>query len=144
LPIQVGVARVMYAMGRDRQLPAALAKVHARYGTPYIGMLVASAISLAVALSMRNHMDELISVINFGALSGFLLLHVSVIILFWFKRRSGQWIVHLAMPVAGAAVVLAVLSGMSSLAMTLGLSWLAVGLVYGRVLMMRHRTELTI
>jgi amino acid transporter len=144
LPIQVGVARVMYAMGRDRQLPPALAKVHPRHGTPYIGMVIASAISLAVALSMRNRMDMLISVINFGALSGFLLLHVSVIVLFWFKRRSGQWLVHLAMPVAGAAVVLTVLSGMSSLAMTLGLSWLAVGLVYGRALMKRHRTELAI
>jgi hypothetical protein len=27
LPMQVGVARVMYAMGRDRQLPTALAKI---------------------------------------------------------------------------------------------------------------------
>jgi amino acid transporter len=144
LPIQVGVARIMYAMGRDRQLPPALARVHPRHGTPYVGMVVASAISLVVALSLRNHLDELISVINFGALSGFLLLHISVIILFWFKRRSGQWLLHLAMPVAGAAVVLTVLSGMSSLAMTLGLSWLAVGLVYGGVLMKQRRAELTI
>lgn len=144
LPIQVGVARIMYAMGRDRQLPPALARVHPRHGTPYVGMVVASAISLAVALSLRNHLDELISVINFGALSGFLLLHISVIILFWFKRRSGQWLVHLVMPAAGAAVVLTVLSGMSLLAMTLGLSWLAVGLVYGRVLMKQRRAELTI
>jgi amino acid transporter len=144
LPIQAGVARIMYAMGRDRQLPAILAKVHPRHGTPYIGMVVSSGISLAVALSLRNHLDELISVINFGALSGFLLLHVSVIILFWFKGRSGRWMVHLAMPAAGAAVVLTVLSGMSSLAMTLGLSWLAVGLVYGWVLKKRHRTELAI
>jgi len=144
LPIQVGVARVMYAMGRDRQLPAVLSKVHPRYGTPYVGMLAACAISLAVALSLRNHMDELISVINFGALSGFLLLHVSVIVLFWFRRRSGQSIVHLAVPAAGIVVVLAVLSGMSSLAMVLGLSWLAVGLLYGWVLMKRHRTELAL
>jgi amino acid transporter len=144
LPIQVGVARIMYAMGRDRQLPAVLAKVHPRHGTPYMGMLVATAISLAVALSMRNHVDELISVINFGALSGFLLLHVSVIVLFWFKRRSRQWIAHLAVPTAGAAVVLTVLSGMSSMAMTLGLSWLVFGLLYGRVLMKRRRGELTL
>lgn len=39
LPMQVGVARVMYAMGRDRQLPSVLAKVHPKYGTPYVGML---------------------------------------------------------------------------------------------------------
>ena len=38
LPMQVGVARVMYAMGRDRQLPAVLAKIHPKHGTPYVGM----------------------------------------------------------------------------------------------------------
>jgi amino acid transporter len=144
LPIQVGVARVMYAMGRDRQLPAVLAKVHPIHGTPYVGMLVTSAISIGVALATRYHMDELTSIINFGALSGFLLLHVSVIVLFWFTRRSGRWIVHLLVPAAGIIVVLAVLSGMSSLAMILGISWLTAGLGYGTVLTRRRRAELTI
>jgi amino acid transporter len=144
LPIQVGVARVLFAMGRDRQLPAVLAKVHPKYGTPYVGMLATAAISIGVAVAMRYHMDELTSIINFGALSGFLLLHVSVIALFWFKARSGRWIVHLLVPVAGIIVVLAVLSGMSSMAMMLGLSWLAVGLAYGTVLTKRRRAELTI
>ena len=144
LPIQIGVARIMYAMGRDRQLPAVLAKLHPRYGTPYVGMLFTAALSVAVALVMRYHLDELVSIINFGALSGFLLLHVSVITLFWFKRRSGQWVVHLVVPSVGIIVVLAVLSGMSSLAMVFGLSWLCVGLVYGWMLRKRHRTELTI
>jgi len=144
LPIQVGVARVLFAMGRDRQLPAVLAKVHPKYGTPYVGMLATAAISIGVAIAMRYHMDELTSIINFGALSGFLLLHVSVIALFWFKRRSGRWVVHLLVPVAGIIVVLAVLSGMSSLAMMLGLTWLAVGLAYGTVLTKRRRAELAI
>jgi amino acid transporter len=144
LPMQVGVARVMYAMGRDRQLPAALARVHPVYGTPYVGMLVTAAISIGVALAMRNRLDDLTSVVNFGALSGFLLLHISVIVLFWVKRRTGRWLVHLAVPLAGSAVVLAVLSGMSSLAMMLGLAWLGVGLAYGAVLRRRRRTELTL
>jgi len=144
LPMQVGVARVMYAMGRDRQLPAVLAKVHAIHGTPYVGMIVTTAISLGVAIAMRFRMDELVSVVNFGALSGFFILHVSVIVLFWVKGRSGRWVVHLLVPVAGMIVVLAVMSGMSSLATTLGLVWLAVGLGYGVVLIRRRRAELTL
>ena len=144
LPMQVGVARVMYAMGRDRQLPAVLAKVHAIHGTPYVGMIVTTAISLTVAVVMRFQMDELVSVVNFGALSGFFILHVSVIVLFWVKGRSGQWVVHLVVPVAGMIVVLAVMSGMSALATTLGLTWLAVGLAYGIVLTRRRRAELAI
>jgi amino acid transporter len=134
----------MYAMGRDRQLPAGLAKIHPKYGTPYVGMLVTAAISITVAFVMRNRLDDLTSVVNFGALTGFLMLHVSVIALFWVKMRSGRWIVHVVVPVAGIAVVLAVLTGMSSVAMILGLSWLGIGLVYGAVLRKRHRTDLTI
>ncbi len=144
LPMQVGVARVMYAMGRDRQLPRALAKLHPVHGTPYVGMLVTGAISIGVALAMRNLLDDLTSVVNFGALTGFLLLHVSVIVMFWVKRRSGRWIAHLVVPSAGIIVVLAVLTGMSSLAMILGLSWLAVGLAYHAWLRQRQRAQLTL
>jgi amino acid transporter len=144
LPMQVGVARVMYAMGRDRQLPAVLAKIHPKHGTPYVGMIATTAISITVALVMRYQMDELVSIVNFGALSGFLLLHVSVIAQFWVKGRSGRWFVHLAVPVAGIIVVLAVLSGMSQLAMILGVAWLIVGTVYGGILTSRRRAELAI
>jgi amino acid transporter len=144
LPMQVGVARVLFAMGRDRQLPRSLSALHPKYGTPYIGMLVTTAISLTVALAMRYAMDELVSLVNFGALSAFLLLHASVITLFWVRQRSGKWLVHLVVPILGIAVVLAVMSGMSPLAMTLGVVWLAVGLVYGLLLRKRNRNELSI
>jgi amino acid transporter len=144
LPMQVGVARVMYAMGRDRQLPSVLAKIHPKHGTPYVGMIATTAISITVALVMRYQMDELVSIVNFGALSGFLLLHVSVIAQFWVKGRSGRWFVHLAVPVAGIIVVLAVLSGMSPLARILGVAWLIAGTVYGGILTSRRRAELAI
>jgi amino acid transporter len=144
LPMQVGVARVLFAMGRDRQLPRALARVHHKYGTPYIGMLVTTVISFGVAFAMRFKMDELVSLVNFGALSGFLLLHVSVLVLFWFRGRSGRWFAHLLVPLAGIIVVLAVLSGMSRLAATLGFLWLAAGLIYGFVLRRRQRDALEI
>jgi len=144
LPMQVGVARVLYAMGRDRQLPPVLARIHPKYGTPYVGMLLTTALSLGVALAMRFRMDELVSLVNFGALTGFLLLHVSVIVLFWFKGRSGRWLVHLLVPVTGIIVVLAVMSGMGSLATALGLAWLADGLAYGLALHKRNRDTLAI
>jgi amino acid transporter len=142
LPMQVGVARVLFAMGRDRQLPHILARVHTKYRTPYVGMLAAAGISLAIALAMRNLVDELASIVNFGALSGFLLLHVSVLAKFAIGQRSKHWIAHRLVPIAGIAVVLAVFTGMSRLATELGISWLVVGVVYGLILKARHRGEL--
>jgi amino acid transporter len=142
LPMQVGVARVVFAMGRDRQLPRILARVHSKYRTPYMGMLVTAALSLGVALYMKNRLDDLASIVNFGALSGFLFLHVSVLVYFCVKRRSGAWVRHALVPICGIIVVLAVFSGMSALAAKVGVAWLAFGLVYGMVLKAKHREEL--
>lgn len=144
LPMQVGVARILFAMGRDRQLPRAMARVHPKYGTPYIGMMVSSVITLAMALIMRYRVDDAASLVNFGALSGFLLLHVSVLAKFGGRARGGQLLSHVLFPVLGAAVVLAVMTGMSSLATTLGLTWLGAGLVYGAILHRSRRDALPI
>jgi amino acid transporter len=144
LPMQVGVARVVFAMGRDRQLPRVLSRVHPRYHTPYVGMLVTAALSLAVALFMKNRLDDLASIVNFGALSGFLFLHVSVLSFFGFKGVKAQWIRHRLVPICGIVVVLAVFSGMSALAVKVGSAWLCAGLVYGLVLKAKHREELNV
>ena len=142
LPMQVGVARVVFAMGRDHQLPRVLARVHPRHHTPYMGMLVTAFVSLAVALYMKNRLDDLASIVNFGALSGFLFLHVSVLSYFGIKRRSASVVGHWVVPICGIIVVLAVFSGMSALAVKVGTAWLAIGLAYGLVLKAKHREEL--
>ena len=143
LPMQVGVARVVFAMGRDRQLPNQLARIHPRYHTPYVGMLVTAAISLAVALYMENKLDDLASIVNFGALSGFFFLHVSVLARFGWKLRSRAWLTHWAVPICGILVVLMVFSGMSALAVKVGVAWAIAGLIYGTVLKAKRRTELS-
>jgi len=142
LPMQVGVARVVYAMGRDRQLPGILARIHPRYHTPYVGMLASAGVSLAVALYMKNKLDDLASIVNFGALSGFLFLHVSVLARFALKLRSRAWVPHWLVPICGVVVVLAVFSGMSVLSVKVGGVWLVVGLVYGVFLKAKQRQEL--
>ena len=142
VPMQAGVSRVLFAMGRDRQLPSALARVHAKHGTPYVAMLATSALSLVVALAMRDKIDELASIVNFGALLGFSLLHLSVLVHFGIRQKSRRVFRHWIVPVMGLIVVFAVLSGMSPFALLIGLGWLTVGAVYGTVLSGRHRDEI--
>jgi amino acid transporter len=142
LPMQVGVARVVFAMGRDGQLPRAFARIHPRHHTPWVGMLVTAAISLAVALAMKQRLDDLASIVNFGALSGFLCLHVSVLARFAARERSHRWFLHWIVPILGIIVVLAVFLGMSALAVRVGLAWLAIGLGYGAALRSLRRAEL--
>ncbi|MDR3479347.1 MAG: APC family permease [Burkholderiaceae bacterium] len=144
LPMQIGVARVLFAMGRDRQLPAVLATLHKKHGTPYVAMLFSSILSLGVALIMRNDIDVLASFVNFGALSAFLLLHLSVLVHLAWKKRSKQYFAHWCVPVCGIAVVLAVFSGMAPAALKVGIIWLAIGVAYGLFLRSRRRAELAV
>jgi hypothetical protein len=91
---------------------------------------------------MRDNVDELASIVNFGALTGFALLHLSVLNHFAVKMRSPRIFVHWTVPLVGLGVVLAVLSGMSRFALGVGITWMAAGAVYGFVLRTRNRDEI--
>ena len=121
-----------------------MARIHPRYHTPYVGMVFTAILSLAVALLMKNRLDDLASIVNFGALSGFLFLHVSVLARFGFRLHSRAWAVHRVVPLLGIIVVLAVFSGMSTLAVKVGSAWLVAGLLYGAILSTKRRQELQV
>jgi amino acid transporter len=127
---QAAVSRVLFAMARDGKLPRILAKVHPRYKTPYVSTLAVSAISLFAGLLFSNRIDDLASIVNFGALSGFVLLHLSVINHYFLRRRSGDWLRHLAFPLAGMIIIAYVLYEMDHAAKVLGMCWIAIGVAY--------------
>lgn len=71
---------------------------------------------------------------NFGALMGFLILHLSVINHYIIRQKSTAWVKHLLFPLVGLAIIGFVLYEMDIEAKILGLSWLAIGIVYYFVL----------
>jgi amino acid transporter len=131
---QAAVSRILFAMARDGKLPAILAKVHPRYKTPYVSTLCVAGVSLVVGLLFANRVDDLTLIVNFGALSGFVLLHLSVINHYLIRRRSGDWLRHLIFPVIGMLIIVYVLYEMDRTAKILGLGWIAIGIVYYVVL----------
>lgn len=131
---QAAVARILFAMARDGKLPAVLAKVHPRYKTPHVSTLTVAAVSLVVGLFFSRHLDDLSRVVNFGALTGFLLLHLSVINHYFLRQRSRDLIRHLLFPLAGFLVIAYVLYEMDSAAKIMGACWIGVGAVYYLVL----------
>jgi amino acid transporter len=134
LAAQAAVSRILYAMARDGKLPAALARVHPRYQTPYVSTLVVAGVSVVVGLLFARRLEDLTRVVNFGALSGFLLLHVAVINHFVIRGASRAWFRHLVSPLAGFAVIGYVLYEMDSAAKIMGAAWIAAGIVYLAVL----------
>ena len=131
---QAAVSRILFAMARDGKLPAILAKVHPRYKTPYVSTLAVAVVSLLVGLLFADRVDDLTLIVNFGALTGFVLLHLSVINHYLIRRRSGDWLRHLIFPVIGMLIIVYVLYEMDRTAKILGLGWIAIGTVYYVVL----------
>lgn len=132
LVAQVATARMLFAMGRDRVLPAPLARVHARYRTPWLAALLVAVVSLIAGFFFMGHLALLTSIVTIGALTAFLALNLAVIWLFFIRERSGRWALHLVCPAIGALVIGYIWSGFETTAITVGLGWLVVGLViYG-------------
>jgi amino acid transporter len=135
---QAAVARILFSMARDGKLPAVLARIHPRYQTPYVSTLAVAAVSLLVGLFFAKHADELSRIVNFGALSSFLLLHLSVINHFFIRGRSGDWLRHLLMPLGGLVVIGYVLYEMDLSAKLMGAFWIAIGVGYFLVLRLKY------
>nr|WP_269803042.1 APC family permease [Pseudomonas uvaldensis] len=127
---QAAVSRLLFGMARDGKLPKVLAKVHSKHNTPYVSIYLVAVLSLLICYLFINAVDTLTSLVNFGALSGFMLLHITVINHYWRRQRSGQVIRHLVCPLIGFGIVAAILYNMGVDAQKLGLIWVAAGIVY--------------
>lgn len=136
---QAAVSRILFAMARDGKLPAILAKVHPRFQTPYVSTLAVALVSLLVGLFFAARVDDLTQVVNFGALSGFVLLHLSVVNHYLVRGRSGDWLRHLIFPLTGLIIILYVLYEMDRAAKILGACWIGIGILYYAALALRSK-----
>lgn len=132
-------SRVIMDMARERRLPRALARVSDRTGVPVRSILVTAAGNIVVALwaaTRADGLDVLSSVVNVGALTAFILLHVSVIGYFLVRRKAsepGNRFSHGVVPAAGAVLLALVLASATHLALVIGLVWSMLGLAVAAI-----------
>ncbi|WP_175782751.1 APC family permease [Burkholderia anthina] len=131
---QAAIARLLYSMARDRKMPAFLASVHPKYKTPNAALILVAIVSLAIALGFLDHLDTLTNFVNFGALTGFMILHVTVVVHYIGRKRSRALFKHLLSPVIGFCIIGYVLYSMGAATWQLGIGWFCVGAVYYVVL----------
>jgi basic amino acid/polyamine antiporter, APA family len=73
----IGVSRLVYSMGLHRQLPNQLSRLHPRFSTPWIGILLFGAIAcLTIIPGQATFLGNMYA---FGAMLSFTIAHLSVI-----------------------------------------------------------------
>lgn len=80
----LGTARLAYAMSVDGLFPRAFSKVHPKFKTPYLALVIQGA--LALGLSLYSGLGDLISFSVFNLAFSFLLVSLSLVVL----KRSGE------------------------------------------------------
>lgn len=135
LSAQASGSRLLFAMGRDGVLPKSFfGTLHERFGTPLNSILLCAAVAL---LALKLDVTTSTSFINFGAFLAFSLVNLSVIFHYWIGgERKGlrEFVLFLLFPFIGLAADLWLMVSLDHLAIYLGLSWLAIGVVYLAVL----------
>jgi amino acid transporter len=132
---QTAVARVLFAMGRDGVLPKQLSYVSKKYQTPYVSVMLVGI--LIVPISLLFSLEVISTLVSFGALFGFILLNMTVIIKYYFKnpKRNERLKVksvlnYLVCPLIGLIVTLWIFINLGVNAHTVGFLWLAAGFLY--------------
>ncbi|MBI3676308.1 MAG: APC family permease [Proteobacteria bacterium] len=127
LTAQAATARLLYSMARDGKLPRPLAHVHGVRKVPERAIFLVAAVTLVLGLLLVNELELLTSMVSFGALVGFLLLHVSVMAHFLWRKKSRDWSRHLIVPLIGLVIIGYVLWNAEANAKIAGAAWMVAG-----------------
>lgn len=127
-------SKMVFAMARDGQLPRRFAHISPKRKVPTFAMIAVAAISAVIGVLAVGQIEILTTMVTFGALTAYILLHVSVIVKFGVKGSSKQLFVHWISPIIGIAVLGYALISTNDLAKIVGVSWLVLGAIIALVL----------
>lgn len=121
-------SRLVYSMARDGHLPTLFARVSGTNKVPVNAMIMISVLALAIGIFGVGQASLLTTLVTFGALLSYILMHVSVLVHFAKRSGSRRWFTHVASPLLGAAILLVALWDADAGAKIVGICWLAIGL----------------
>ena len=73
----IGLSRLTFSMGTYRQLPQGIRRLHPRYRTPYLALIIFGCVS--VAAFIPGETELLATMYSFGAMLSFTIAHISLI-----------------------------------------------------------------
>jgi APA family basic amino acid/polyamine antiporter len=73
----IGLSRLTYSMGQHRQLPEILRRIHPKFKTPYVAIIVFSIVAAVTILP--GQLSFLATLYSFGAMLSFTVAHIAVV-----------------------------------------------------------------
>jgi amino acid transporter len=139
-------ARLLYGMGRDNMIPKKIfGAINKKWKTPHWNILIIVAMEYILGVFMS--VGSISTLINYGALGGFIMLNLGVIYLYYIKKKGlspeneENWVPtakyfwkYALFPLFGIIVLVWVFTGLDNLALTVGTIWLVIGIVYEAIL----------
>lgn len=75
----VGLSRITYAMSDEGAIPKIFSRVHPRFRTPYVSIIVFSLFTIVIVVAFSAQLDVLAEMYNFGALIAYMIVGLSLI-----------------------------------------------------------------
>jgi APA family basic amino acid/polyamine antiporter len=122
----LGVSRMAYAMARRNDLPKTLAKLHARYGTPYHSIWIVGILMILLVLTVD--LSRVVAVSSFALLFYYALANVSALQLKVQKRAYSRIVPALGAITCSAMLVFILFVSLQ--AWLIGITCLIIGAVY--------------
>ncbi len=133
-------SKMIFAMARDGQLPRRLAVVSEKHQVPTTAMILVTILTAIIGVLAVGQIDLIVTMVTFGALTAYILLHISVIQQFGIRAKSKKFFLHWISPLIGIAVLGYALYSTNENAKIVGLSWLVIGAIVALVLKRSGRT----
>jgi len=145
----MGVSRLAFSLGRHNLIPNSLSRVHRRFKTPYISIILFGLVAVAIlipGLFASNVFIELGALYVFGSLLSFVFAHTSILALrikkpelprpfklAWnIKFRKWDLPMTAIIGLIGTGVIWIIVMWTQPFSRWFGLCWIAVGLlIYG-------------
>ena len=139
----IGASRITYAMASHRQLPEIFRRLHPKFKTPWLSLLVFAGL-VAIAVLLPGKTTFLGDMYAFGAMLSFTIAHAAVVALrikrrereMRFRARPNLTIAGVSWPLfaifggLGTALAWVVVVVQKPAARWVGIGWLVIGLIF--------------
>lgn len=134
---QLGVARLLYGMGRSGALPSGFfGQIHQTTRVPRNNVVFVGAFALLGALLLPAISGAATgyelggNLVNFGALIAFMGVNAAAFVHYYLRAESRQ-LRHLLLPIAGFVICMVLWWNLSARALVFGIAWMVLGIAYG-------------